>query len=217
MGYGGKTVERERARELRARSWTLADIATELGVSKSSVSLWVRDVEFVPRPRNRGHSSQQPHPLRVRKLAEIERCRQDAEEFVQTLTERDVAMFALGLYAGEGSKTQNCVSMANTNPSLLRVFVRWLRNDFDIDESRLRCRLYLHVGLDLVGATRFWSDVLAIPPTQFRSTHRAVADETRRRRKHPLGCATVYYSCALTHRRVMASIEAISSRNVYPG
>ena len=75
MGYGGKIDERRQARELRAQSWTLLDIARELGVSKSSVSVWVRDVEFVPKPRNRGHSSHKPHPLTVKKHAEIERCR----------------------------------------------------------------------------------------------------------------------------------------------
>jgi transcriptional regulator with XRE-family HTH domain len=48
MGYGGKSVERERARELRAQSWTLQEIADELGVAKGSVSVWVRDVEFTP-------------------------------------------------------------------------------------------------------------------------------------------------------------------------
>lgn len=75
MGYGGKVSEQQRARELRARAWTLQAIATELGVSKSSVSLWVRDVEFVPNPRSRGHPSMKPHPAQVRKLEEIERCR----------------------------------------------------------------------------------------------------------------------------------------------
>ena len=72
-------VERQRARELRAEAWTLQEIADELGVSKGSVSVWVRDVEFVPKPRNRGHESHRPHPLHVRKLAEIERCRVEAE------------------------------------------------------------------------------------------------------------------------------------------
>ena len=55
MGYGGKVVSSSGRRELRAEAWTLQDIATELGVSKSSVSLWVRDVEFTPRPTHRGH------------------------------------------------------------------------------------------------------------------------------------------------------------------
>ena len=76
MGYGGKVREQQRARELRAEAWTLQDIATELGVSKSSVSLWVRDVEFTPNPRRR---TRQPRPssLHLRKLAEIERCTTD--------------------------------------------------------------------------------------------------------------------------------------------
>jgi predicted transcriptional regulator len=39
MGYRGKVDAQEKAREMRARNMTLQDIATELGVSKSSVSL----------------------------------------------------------------------------------------------------------------------------------------------------------------------------------
>jgi transposase len=62
MGYRGKVVERARARDLRGQAWTINEIVAELGVSKSSVSVWVRDVEFdaATRPvrsaanRNRG-------------------------------------------------------------------------------------------------------------------------------------------------------------------
>ena len=217
MGYGGKFVERERARELRAQSWTLKEIADALGVSKSSVSVWVRDVEFVAKPRNRGHSGHRPHPLRVRKLEEIERCRAEADELFSWLTGRERDLFALGLYAGEGEKTDGRVSMANTNPVYLRVFVTWLRELFAIDTSRLRVRLYLHDGLDLEAANEFWSEVLDIPTTQFHMPYRASPDATRRRAKHPRGCATVSYSCAFTHRRVMARIEAVTSLFDCPG
>ena len=37
MGYRGKVDEQNRARDLRAQSWTLDEIAAELGVAKSSV------------------------------------------------------------------------------------------------------------------------------------------------------------------------------------
>src|SRR5687768_5498427 len=105
MGYRGKLAERERARELRAQSYTLVEIAQELGVSKASVSVWVRDVDFVPRPRNRGHPAGPHHPMRLKKEAEIERCRGEADAWIGSLTERELTMFALGLYAGEGDKT----------------------------------------------------------------------------------------------------------------
>ena len=106
MGYGGKYVERARARELRAEAWTLQEIANELGVAKGSVSVWVRDVEFTPRPRNRGHPAGPYHPMRLKKEAEIARCRREADDWVGAMTERDSTMFALGLYAGEGDKTR---------------------------------------------------------------------------------------------------------------
>jgi transposase len=61
MGYRGKVKEQEQARALRAQNRTLADIAKTLGVSKSSVSLWVRDVPFTPTLRLRG-PHRRPHP-----------------------------------------------------------------------------------------------------------------------------------------------------------
>jgi DNA-binding CsgD family transcriptional regulator len=48
MGYRGKLRERGEARRLRAQGHTLLEIARQLRVSKSSVSVWVRDVEFEP-------------------------------------------------------------------------------------------------------------------------------------------------------------------------
>ena len=107
--------------------------------------------------------------------------------------------------------------MANTNPLYLRVFVTWLREQFDVDHSRLRVRLYLHDGLDLQAANEFWSEALAILTPQFHVPYRASPDPTRRRAKHPFGCATVSYSCAFTHRRVMARIEAVTSPFDLPG
>ena len=71
MGYRGKVEEQQLARDVRARSMTLQDIATELGVAKSSVSLWVRDVEFTPSKRRYG-AQRRPHPSHEAKLAQIE-------------------------------------------------------------------------------------------------------------------------------------------------
>ncbi len=217
MGNGGKYVERQRALELRAEAWTLQEIADELGVSKGSVSVWVRDVEFIPKPRNRGHEGHKPHPLHVRKLAEIERCRVEADALIGELSPRDLDMFCLALYAGEGAKTEGALKFANTNPTLSRVFLAWLRGAFDIDETRLRVTLYLHRDLDLQQANEFWSAALAVPLAQFPKPYRAEADNTIRTNRHIYGCATIGYSCRLTHRRVMAMIEAVTSPFALPG
>jgi len=49
-----KDGDRERACELRQAGWTYPAVATELGVSKSSVSLWVRDLPRPPYDSSRG-------------------------------------------------------------------------------------------------------------------------------------------------------------------
>lgn len=222
MGYRGKVEERQRARELRAQSWTLNEIAAELGVSKGSVSIWVRDVEFVPRPRNRGHPAGPKHPMRLKKEAELERCRKEAEQWAASIvTRHDVdlalAMYALALYAGEGGKAEGSVIFANSDPVLVRVFLRWLRSEFELDEARLRVGLYLHADLDLSAAIDHWSSVTGVPAEQFNRPYRAVVDETLRHNRHVFGCARLVYNDTSIHRRVMAKIRAIGSALADPG
>ena len=215
MGYGGKVAEQERARELRARSWTLAEIAAELGVAKSSVSLWVREVEFVPRARRMG--PRRPSSLTVAKEREIEELRVAALETLGHLSEREFLVAGTALYAGEGAKTDGGVKFANTDPRMILFFVTWLRTFFPVDESRLRMALYLHQGLDLDGAHAFWSALTRIPVHQFRKPYRAVADRSIRSNKHPMGCPAVVYSCSRTHRHVMALVAALLSPDCLPG
>ncbi len=59
----------------------------------------------------------------MKKLAEIEHCRAEAEAEYKDFSRRDRDLFALGLYAGEGAQSGNHVSMANTNPAYLGAFV----------------------------------------------------------------------------------------------
>jgi hypothetical protein len=71
----------------------------------------------------------------------------------------------------------------------------------------LTVRVYLHEGLDLAGAQAHWSQVTAIPLSQFRSSYRAVSDPGIRGTKHVNGCAYVRYCCARTHRGIMGLID----------
>lgn len=216
MGYRGKLEEQERARVMRAEGMTLLDIATRLAVSKSSVSLWVRDVDFTPSPRRYG-ARRRPHPFHEARLRQIEEL--DAEGLTRIGTLSDDAFLAAGLalYAGEGSKTEGQVRLANTDADMVRFFCAWFRRFFDVDERRLRVRVYLHEGLDLQAAQAHWSGVTAVPLAQFRAPYRAVADPTIRRNKHEYGCVYVNYSCTTTHRRIMGLIRALLSSDAIPG
>jgi transcriptional regulator with XRE-family HTH domain len=216
MGYRGKVVERHQARELRAQGATLAEIADQLGVSRSSVSVWVRDVSFEPRPRVRARR-RAPNALQRRRQAEIDELLAQGRARIGDLDGRDLLIAGTALYAGEGGKRDGEVSFVNSDPAMVELFCRWIRVFFDIDETRLRVRLYLHEGLDMEAANRRWSEVTGVPLDEFRRPYRASVDRSIRSTKHEFGCASVTYSCARTHRAVMGLVRALLSCQGLPG
>src|SRR5919106_1876891 len=126
MGYRGKVEEQEAARRLRADGHTLADIATKLGVAKSSVSLWVRDVPFRPAPRRHG-PHRRPHPAHEAKLRQIDNLNREGIERIGRLSEEAFFVAGVALYAGEGSKTDGEVRFTNSDPNMVRFFCAWIR------------------------------------------------------------------------------------------
>jgi hypothetical protein len=217
MGYRGKLAQREQARRLRATGLPLADIAARLGVSKSSVSLWVRDVAFDPRPRSTRGRRRAPNALQRRKQAEIAHLLDEGRDRVGRLSEREFLVAGIALYAGEGGKGDGEVRFVNSDPRMVAFFCSWLRRFFAIDESRLRVRLYLHEGLDLAATTAHWSEVTGIPESQFRKPYRAVADPSIRLTKHVHGCVSIGYSCSATHRSIMGLVGALLGDAAIPG
>ena len=216
MGYRGKLEQQERARQLRAAGNTLLDIATALAVSKSSVSVWVRDVPFTPSPRRQG-AKRRTHPASRRKQQEIVELDEAGRRRIGTLGDDAFLAAGVALYAGEGSKREGSIMFANTDARMIAFFCAWLRRCFVIDEARMRARIYLHEGLDLDAAEGFWSGVSGIPRAQFGLPYRAIADPSIRAAKHEHGCFYVRYSCTRTHRSIMGLVRALLSSEAIPG
>ncbi len=195
----------------------MQEIASALGVAKSSASRWVRDVAVDPSVVRGTARRRVPrgadHPLRRRKLEEIERLRDEALTRVGVLGERELLMAGLGLYAGDGSKGEGQVKLSNSDPRIVGFFCAWLRHFFAVDEARLGVVIYLHEGLDLAAATSAWSEVTGVPPARFGKPYRAVADAGIRHNKHEHGCAHVRYTCTRTQREILALMDAVLSSN----
>jgi hypothetical protein len=217
MGYRGKLAEREQARRLRQAGLPLAEIAARLAVAKSSVSLWVRDVEFTSRPVPPRGRRRAPNALQRRRQAEIERLVEEGRARIGRLSEREFLVAGVALYAGEGAKRDGAVKFANSDARMITFYCAWLRRFFEIDETRLRVRLYLHEGLDLDAAVAFWSELTGIPMSQFQKPYRAVPDPTIRLTKHVHGCVSIDYSCSTTHRTIMGLVRALLGGAVIPG
>jgi hypothetical protein len=216
MGYRGKVREQNEARRLRAEGKTLVEIADALQVSKSSASVWVRDVAFVPSARRTG-GRRRRHPWHEARLRSIQQLDVVGRHLVGELGWKAFLIGGVALYGGEGSKTDGTVAFANTDPAMVEFFCTWLRTVFCIDESRLRIAVYLHQGLDINKAEAFWSSLTGVPRQQFIKPYRAVADPTIRTNKHAYGCAYVRYCCVEVHRSIMGLVRALLSSTAYSG
>ena len=90
-------------------------IAARPLVATSSVSLWMRDVQFEPRQR-RGGETANPNALQRRKAAEIAALREEGQRRLAGLTDRELLVTGTALYAGEGAKNDGVVKFANSDP-----------------------------------------------------------------------------------------------------
>ena len=107
MGYGGKYVERARARELRPQAWTLQEIATELGVAKG-IGVGVGERRRLHPEAEEPWPPAGPNPPDAPEEGSRDRARvgDEADAWLGEMSDRDLTMYCLGLYAGEGARRE---------------------------------------------------------------------------------------------------------------
>ncbi|MER8036184.1 hypothetical protein [Streptomyces hydrogenans] len=169
---------RARARELRLRGWTYDRIQGELGCSKSSISLWVRDLPKPARRRTREQSSEIARrgwePRLCRREEERQAVKRAAAREVGALSERELFLLGVGLYWAEGTKDKpharrERVTFVNSDPGMVRVFAAWL-DLLGVPSERRTYSLMIHETADVPAAERYWADLLDADPTRFGKT-----------------------------------------------
>ena len=74
----------------------------------------------------------------------------------------------LGIYWGEGSKkTKHSLRVANTDPMLLKIFIRFLKQICNLEEHRFSYSLICFNDTDPNIARNYWSTQLKISPEKF--------------------------------------------------
>ncbi|MFD0005351.1 hypothetical protein ACFVJ4_23420 [Streptomyces sp. NPDC127178] len=166
---------KEKARELRLQGCTYDQIEAALGCSRSSVSLWVRDL---PRPKPR-YTPEEQRALMQEGLAqrravdneERKRTKLGARREIDELTDRELFLTGVALYWAEGSKSKpydrrERAVFVNSDPGVIQTYLAWL-DLLDVDRERLRFRLLIHESADVDTAHRFWAQITDIDVSVF--------------------------------------------------
>jgi hypothetical protein len=98
-----------------------------------------------------------------------ERATSDAKKIISSLSEKEKMIFLSALYWGEGNKTDFILS--NSDPDLIGVFVKGLREVFKISNNNLRVSIRIYEDLNKNDCLRFWSKVVGIKPKEFLSVN----------------------------------------------
>ncbi|ULR51203.1 hypothetical protein [Streptomyces deccanensis] len=159
-----------RARDLRLQGWTYDQIQLELGCSKSSISLWVRDL---PKPEPRYTPEEQQALMReglavVRQAQATERrnVKVGAAKELGSLTDRELFVLGVGLYWAEGAKSKpyarrEAVNFINSDPDMINTFLAWL-DLLGVERKRLRFRVMIHESADITAAETYWADLVGV-------------------------------------------------------
>ncbi|MDO8574802.1 MAG: hypothetical protein Q7R61_00785 [bacterium] len=171
---------KNRAILLRKNGKTYSEIQSKLNclIPKSTLSVWFKNIVL---------SEDQKKVLRNRVIDNINRSRKIAlatnrkkrEKYLKTVTDRvwhfkkliedkNIAkIVAAALYMGEGKKSNSSVVFGNSDPKVISLFLRLLRNCYNIDENKFRCTLQCRADQDIKTLEKFWSKTTGIPLKKF--------------------------------------------------
>lgn len=196
-----KIVEMNKAVLMRRRGFSINEISNLLRVSKSTVSLWVRNVKLSEKAvkilsdkmsagqRAAAVYQKQKAVIRNGLVSEFSR---DIVKRLKLGVNENLLLCSL-LYWCEGSKANNdAVRFMNSDPLLLKKFVNLLRGNFEIDESKFRVCLHLHNYHDVTKQLKFWSKTLRIPVVRFIKPYIKNSTGLYKKANYP-GCASLRY------------------------
>ena len=138
-----KAIEKQKARILRKKEgMSINKIADKLGVSKGSVSVWVRDIKLSDKQYNElNYAKTKNSKLKGGHEKWARKCREkrlqhqaDGREMVSFLKndKNFLGGFILGMFISEGDKSKNVVGFSNTDPILIKLFF----NQIEVDSNQ---------------------------------------------------------------------------------
>lgn len=214
---------KDKAVKLRKRGYSYGYISKELGLSKSTLSDWLKEIPFVPNKevldRVKAAQLKSAEFKQKRRVDEIVEMRDIAHEEIGELSRRDLMLLGIGLYWGEGSKSNENVRIINSDPILVQLMIKWFKDICGLDLNNFYVFVHLYPDSDINAAIAYWSEITSIPKKQFGKIQvdRRTNKSLRNNRKLPYGTFHLQIRSngnrefgRRLHRHIIGWIEAVS-------
>ena len=216
-----KAEKRKQAIEMRKNGEAITIIAKKLHVAKSSVSCWVRDVYLDQMAKDKLNKSKiRGCKIAARNISETHRIRRlNYQKNGSVAAKKDDLLHAMGcmLYWAEGQKSRNACSLSNTDPYLLKLFVRFLKQKFAINNNDIAIRLncYIDNGKTIKDIENYWIKTLDINGAKINkhTIKKFVPTARYRKNKYPYGVCTIVVSRTELVQHIYGAIQEYAGFN----
>jgi predicted transcriptional regulator len=175
-----KIKEKEIAINLRKQGVSIGEVAKKLSVSKSTVSVWCRDISLSEKAILRIAKSgkvksvaglmRYSEKIRQKRIVSTELSMFKGSKKLGKLSDRDIYCIGLGLYWGEGYKQGNQeFGFTNSDPQMITFYLKWLEVVFDVSKDDLILRVSINqLHTNRIGEVEnFWSKHTQVPRCKF--------------------------------------------------
>lgn len=187
-----KTDLKNLAINLRRDGFTYSEILAKVPVAKSTLSLWLRSVALAKRQQQR---------LTKKKLAAIQKgaaakhqqrlnlvkkINEESKKEVRELNNTHLWLAGIMLYWAEGAKEKehsvgHPTVFNNSDPRMIRLFVKWLNEIVKIPKADLKFSIYIHETADAGKALNFWSKILTCEKNKIKVYFKRNSIKTNRK------------------------------------
>ena len=204
----------------RARGKTYSEIKDRFGIPKSTLSVWFsrKYVGIFDKKKQLVHLER----IRIIALASIRKRNELRQYNLQKKISQEIETYPLAdtglqksiiasLYWAEGAKYKGVsgLKFANTDPTLIKLFVTLLRKCYKLNEGKFRVYLHLHYYHKIKSTKRFWSELLDIPLSQFTKPYMKKRSATKHYRQNFRGICFIYYFDSNIRREIMETAKQL--------
>lgn len=183
-----KKLEKMEARRLRKEGISVNEIAKILGVSKASVSIWVRDIELSQSQKDelegRQHRFTSGTPYGQQNREKYLELRKQYQQTGREKAKEKNWLHCAGcmLYWTQGANHRNRIHFANTDPNVHLIFMRFLREQMQVEDEIISIYIHCHNydSEEIAHIENYWLDLLQLTRSNLRKTQIKEGDENRR-------------------------------------
>ncbi|MFA5080586.1 MAG: helix-turn-helix domain-containing protein [Candidatus Paceibacterota bacterium] len=168
-----RSLEKQKAICLRKKGLSYSQIKEFLGISKSTLSSWLKDFPLSEERIKELKNSEQKiercrETKRKKKEARLNDFYNEEKKKILPLSKKELYLAGFFLYWGEGAKNDfTKISISNTDPAVIKFFMSWLEECWNIKKEKSKINLHLYKDMDINKEINFWTEVLEISKLQF--------------------------------------------------